>query len=60
MQTSRKIGMIMLNDSLVDLIRRDVVSPDEAYVKAVDKQGLLTQLKNAGLAMPAAAASTTS
>ena len=52
MQTSRKNGMIMLNDALVDLVRRDVVSSEEAYVKAVDKQGLLAQLKNANLAAP--------
>ncbi len=49
MQTSRKIGMIMLNDALVDLVKRDVVSADEAYLKAVDKPGLLMLLKNAGI-----------
>jgi twitching motility protein PilT len=52
MQTSRKVGMIMLNESLVDLVRRDVVSPDEAYIKSMDKQGLLSQLKSANLPMP--------
>jgi twitching motility protein PilT len=52
MQTSRKVGMIMLNESLVDLVRRDVVTPDEAYIKSMDKQGLLSQLKSAGLPMP--------
>jgi len=56
MQTSRKIGMILLNDSLVDLVRRDIVAPDEAYMKAIDKQGLIAQLKNANLALPSAAA----
>ena len=60
MQTSRKLGMIMLNDSLVDLVRRDVVTADEAYLKAIDKQGLVTQLKNANLAIPAAANPTAS
>ena len=49
MQTSRKVGMIMLNDSLVDLVRRDVVSVEEAYQKAVDKQGLLAGFKSAGI-----------
>jgi twitching motility protein PilT len=39
--TSRKNGMIMLNDALLDLVKRDVVAADEAYAKAVDKQGLL-------------------
>jgi hypothetical protein len=36
MQTSRKVGMIMLNESLVDLVRRDVVTPDEAYIGPPD------------------------
>jgi twitching motility protein PilT len=58
MQTSRKIGMSMLSDALVDLVRRDVVAVDEAYHKAIDKQGLLSQLKSAGLALPAGAATT--
>jgi twitching motility protein PilT len=52
MQTSRKVGMIMLNESLVDLVRRDVVTPEEAYIKSMDKQGLLSQLKSANLPTP--------
>ena len=52
MQTSRKHGMIMLNDALVDLVKREVVAADEAYVKAIDKQGLLVQFKNAGIQPP--------
>jgi twitching motility protein PilT len=55
MQTSRKLGMSLLNDSLVDLVKRDVVSVDEAYAKAVDKGSLITLLKSAGLALPAVA-----
>jgi len=49
MQTSRKAGMIMLNDALVDLVKRDAVAVEEAYHKAVDKPGLLALLKNAGV-----------
>jgi twitching motility protein PilT len=60
MQTNRKIGMIMLNDSLVDLVRRDLVTPDEAYLKAIDKAGLLSQLKSAGLQAPGVAGSSSS
>ncbi len=52
MQTARKHGMIMLNDALVDLVQRDVVTVDEAYVKAVDKHSLLIQLKNANIQPP--------
>ena len=49
MQTARKHGMIMLNDALLDLVKRDVIAPDEAYWKAVDKQRLLAMFKNAGV-----------
>jgi twitching motility protein PilT len=52
MQTSRKVGMIMLNDALVDLVKRDIVAAEEAYAKAVDKQGLLMMFKNAGVQSP--------
>jgi twitching motility protein PilT len=55
MQTSRKHGMIMLNDALVDLVKREIVSTEEAYLKALDKPGLLVQFKNAGIQPPAAA-----
>jgi twitching motility protein PilT len=40
MQTSRKQGMCLMNDTLLDLVRRRVVDPDEAYSKATDKTGL--------------------
>jgi twitching motility protein PilT len=52
MQTSRKNGMIMLNDALLDLVKRDVVAADEAYAKAIDKQALLAMFKNAGVQPP--------
>jgi len=48
MQTGRAIGMQLLNDSLVSLVKSKTVSPDEAYLKAVDKTSLVGQLRNAG------------
>jgi twitching motility protein PilT len=45
MQTAKKHGMVLMNDSLGELVRRGVVAPQEAYAKAVDKPGLLNQLK---------------
>ncbi|HET8649187.1 MAG TPA: type IV pilus twitching motility protein PilT [Gemmatimonadales bacterium] len=45
MQTNRKVGMVTLNDALLDLVERKLVEPQEAYLKAVDKTGLLTSLK---------------
>jgi twitching motility protein PilT len=41
MQTGRKSGMRLLNDSLLDLVKRRVVAPEEALNKALDKSGLL-------------------
>jgi twitching motility protein PilT len=52
MQTARKHGMIMMNDTLVDLVKRGLVTAEEAYLKAIDKHSLLIQFKNANLAPP--------
>ena len=48
-QTSRKAGMTTLNDSLFDLVKRKVVEPKEAYMKAVDKAGFEQQLQSQGI-----------
>ena len=48
MQTSKRHGMCLMNDSLVDLVRRGLVEPKEAYAKAVDKAGLTGMLNAAG------------
>ena len=45
MQTGKSIGMQMLNDVLFDLIEKDIVEPDEAILKALDKDGLRNKLK---------------
>ena len=42
MQTSKAQGMVMLNDSLLDLVKRGLVESAEAYAKATDKIGLLS------------------
>jgi twitching motility protein PilT len=49
MQTSRKLGMCMMNDSLLDLVKRRVVEPQEAYAKAIDKAGLVSAMKALGI-----------
>jgi twitching motility protein PilT len=40
MQTGKKEGMLTMNDSLLALVKSGAVDAKEAYVKAVDKQGL--------------------
>jgi twitching motility protein PilT len=44
-QTGRSIGMVTLNDALLDLVVRKLVAPDEALAKAIDKGGLDAALK---------------
>ena len=48
MQTSKKIGMVTLNDALLELVEKKMIEPDEAYVKAVEKTGLAASLKAKG------------
>ncbi len=47
-QTNRKMGMTTLNDSLVDLVDRNVIEPKEAYMKSVDKAGIQSTLTAKG------------
>jgi twitching motility protein PilT len=49
MQVGRGVGMVALNDALMELVTKKVVAPDEAYSKAVDKTGFEALLKRAGL-----------
>jgi twitching motility protein PilT len=51
MQTSRKHGMCLMNDSLLDLVKRKIVEPREAYAKAVDKAGLAGMFAANGIDM---------
>jgi twitching motility protein PilT len=48
MQTSKKIGMVTLNDALIDLVDTEQVEPQEAYFKANDKQGFANVLRQKG------------
>jgi twitching motility protein PilT len=48
MQVGKALGMQTLNDALAELVRQQLVAPEEAYVKAVDKAGFETLLKRIG------------
>ncbi|RYZ67768.1 MAG: type IV pilus twitching motility protein PilT, partial [Proteobacteria bacterium] len=52
MQTGRGAGMITMNESLLNLVTSKQVRPMDAYVKAVDKAGLLMMFKNANIPSP--------
>jgi twitching motility protein PilT len=43
-QTGRKDGMCFLNDSLLELVARDIVSPVEAYQKSISKEDFIKRL----------------
>jgi len=45
MQTGKKYGMCLMNESFTDLVKRKIVDPQEAYAKAVDKANLLSMFK---------------
>jgi hypothetical protein len=41
--------MVLMTESLLDLVKRKVVEPQEAWAKAVDKAGLLAQFRKNGV-----------
>ena len=45
MQVGRGKGMMMLNDSLIQLVRQGIVDPKDAYIKAVEKDDLISKMK---------------
>ena len=47
-QTSKRLGMVTLNDALFELVDNKLVEPMEAYMKAVDKTSLVAMLKSRG------------
>lgn len=56
MQTGRKLGMALMNDSLFKLVKDGLVAPEEALAKANDKPGLTQMFQAANIALPAAKA----
>jgi len=49
MQTGKKFGMCTLNDSLLKLVKERKVDAREAYIKAVDKSGLVGLMRGNGI-----------
>src|SRR5439155_18343589 len=48
MQVGKAVGMVSLNDALLELVAKKLVAPDEAYAKAVDKPAFDAGLKRLG------------
>jgi twitching motility protein PilT len=49
MQVGKAVGMVSLNEALLDLVTKKLVAPDEAYGKAVDKPAFEAALKRVGI-----------
>ena len=56
MQTSKKLGMVTMNDALIDLVEKNLVDANDAWIKAVDKGGFTQALQSRGIALDRAAA----
>jgi len=50
-QTGKGQGMVLLNDALFKLVVSGLVSPEEAYIKAIDKSNFVTLLKTRGITL---------
>ena len=46
--------MMTLSDSLLELVKKGLVEPEEAYANAVNKQELRSMLERAGVKLAAA------
>jgi len=49
MQTGKKYGMCLMNESFTELVKKKIVAPQEAYDRALDKAGLLSMFKKNNL-----------
>jgi twitching motility protein PilT len=49
MQTSKRLGMVTLNDALLELVDGKLIEPAEGYTKAVDKVSYVASLKGRGI-----------
>ncbi len=51
MQTSRGLGMQTFSDDLTRLVLKGKITPEEAYIKAIDKEDIRVTMQNAGIPM---------
>jgi twitching motility protein PilT len=49
MQVGKALGMVSLNEALMELVTKKVVAPEEAYAKSVDRTSFEGLLKRAGI-----------
>ncbi|HVO31633.1 MAG TPA: type IV pilus twitching motility protein PilT [bacterium] len=49
MQTGKGVGMMTMNDALMDLVKRKIVEPEEAYSKAIARTEFKAALQKMGI-----------
>jgi twitching motility protein PilT len=49
MQTSKKVGMTTMNESLLQLAKQGLIEPKEAWMKSSDKTGLIGLFRGSGI-----------
>ncbi|NQU41228.1 MAG: type IV pilus twitching motility protein PilT [Lentisphaerae bacterium] len=54
MQVGAGKGMMLMNEALTKLVEQDLIEPDEAYLKAIDKDDIVNRLRKLGLPLPTA------
>ena len=52
-QTGGRLGMKLLNTHLIELVCQKIVDPEEAYLKAADKDDILAKIHAAGFSIQA-------
>ena len=52
MQTGRGSGMLTMTESLFGLVKQGLVEPDEAFMKAIEKEALVSKLAAVDIAVP--------
>jgi twitching motility protein PilT len=52
MQTSKNIGMCVMNESLLDLVKKKIVEPKDAYAKSLNKADFRGLLEREGIRIP--------
>ena len=48
-QVNKGMGMITMNDAVLQLVKDDIVEPIDAYMKVIDKSGLATMFEKEGI-----------
>ncbi len=54
MQVGAGKGMMLMNESLAKLVQEDLIEPDEAYIRSIDKQDLVNRFRRLNLPLPTA------